>query len=249
MFVTERYQVSEGFEDMSSIKLRSLKTESRQGDSMGGNRKPPVTKNASKSDLKVALKPKSRKKQAQAVAALRAVPPAAADVPTYLSEPLTEPPRLSVGTAGDHHSVHQFMVAVFRGPTRDSFLSTLDDPFYEPCDRLLIKSGEIILSHAHLTKRLMCFNGANLPVGGLNWVGTLPEFRGRGHASSLVRLAERRMVEDGAVAGLLRTQVGPSVGDIAIRGLARAKYSHNCPIRPPRSTLTRSGSAFAPGGK
>ncbi|MGE0610420.1 MAG: enhanced intracellular survival protein Eis [Pirellulales bacterium] len=203
------------------MKFRSLKAESRRSDSFASQRKAsakkgkrPAIKNAakeaaksvSKNGLKAATRPKSRKSKTKAEVPLRAIPPAAADVPTYLAEPLTEPPRLGVANAGDHHGVHQFLTAVFRGPSRDSFLSTLDDPFYEPCDRLLIKSGDIILSHAHLTKRAMCFNGVTLPVGGLNWVGTLPEFRGRGHASSLVRLAERRMVEDGAVAGLLRTQ-------------------------------------------
>src|SRR5688572_19743258 len=50
--------------------------------------------------------------------------------------PVADGPPLPIpATAGDHHSVHQFLMAVFQGPCRDTFLASLDDPFYEPCDR------------------------------------------------------------------------------------------------------------------
>src|SRR4029079_10540607 len=70
---------------------------------------------------------------------------------------LLQPPPLATGGAGDHSAVYQFLMAVFQGPSRDSFLAGLDDPFYEPRDRLLVKQGPRILGHVHLTSRVMHF--------------------------------------------------------------------------------------------
>ena len=179
---------------MGSTTFRSLRVASRRGSS------------SRKSKTAESPKRAAGRKGAKTVAALRrsrTAPQPAAARPAYPAAP-----RVGPAEASDHHGVHQFLTAVFHGPSRDAFLSSMDDPFYEPCDRLLVKSGDIILAHAQsITKRVMHFNGATLPVAGLNWVGTLPEFRGQGHAGDLIRLAERRMVEDGAVAGLLRTTI------------------------------------------
>lgn len=184
---------------MGSTTFRSLRAASVRGTS---------SKRSKPSQLPKRV---AARKRGTTVAALKRVRhPVRAVRPVRAASPRqapTETTRMGPAEAGDHHGVHQFLTAVFHGPSRDAFLSSLDDPFYEPCDRLLVKSGDIILSHAHLTKRAMHFNGATLPVAGLNWVGTLPEFRGQGHASDLIRLAEQRMIEDGAVAGLLRTNI------------------------------------------
>ena len=115
-------------------------------------------------------------------------------------------PRVVAGGAGDHHAIHQFLTVVFHHPSWDGFLASLDDPFYEPCDRLLVKRGEAIVAHTHLTKRVMRFAGQLLPVAGLSRLGTLPEYRGCGHAGRLLRAAQRRMAAEGAVLGLLRTR-------------------------------------------
>lgn len=108
--------------------------------------------------------------------------------------------------AGDHHAIHQFLTVVFHAPSWDAFLASLDDPFYEPVDRLLVKRGEAIVAHAHLAKRTMQFAGQSLPVAGFSWLGTLPEYRGQGYATRLLRAAHRRMAADGAVLGILRTR-------------------------------------------
>lgn len=116
-------------------------------------------------------------------------------------------PFAAPATAGDHHSVHQFLMAVFQGPCRDAFLSTLDDPFYEPCDRLLIKHEGKILAHVHTTKRTVHFDGVDVPIGEVLWLGTLPESRGQGYARRLLGLAERRLAKEGAVLATLSTKV------------------------------------------
>jgi predicted acetyltransferase len=120
---------------------------------------------------------------------------------------LQQPPRLTVGTAGDHSAVYQFLMAVFQGPSRDSFLAGLDDPFYEPRDRLLIKQGPRILGHAHLTSRVMHFGSLQFPVAGLHWLGTMPEFRGCGLARQLLKAADDAMRADQAMLGVLSTRI------------------------------------------
>src|SRR5688572_1355965 len=49
--------------------------------------------------------------------------------------------RLAAATAGDHAAIHQLLTTVFQGPSRDDFSASLEDPLYEPCDRLIVKRG------------------------------------------------------------------------------------------------------------
>jgi GNAT superfamily N-acetyltransferase len=98
-------------------------------------------------------------------------------------------------------------MAVFQGPSRDAFFGSLDDPFYEPCDRLLIRRASRIVSHLHLTPRVMHFGGQQMPVTGLCSLGTLPEFRHQGYARRLLAKAERAMLESDVVLGVLSTKV------------------------------------------
>jgi predicted N-acetyltransferase YhbS len=128
-------------------------------------------------------------------------------VDTYGLPPYDGAATLTPAGPGDHHAIHDFLMAVFQGPPRDLFLATLDDPFYEPSDRLLVRRGHYVLAHAHVTKREMRLDGLLLPVAGLARLGSLPECRGQGHAQALLNLAERRMAEDGAALGLLRTDI------------------------------------------
>jgi GNAT superfamily N-acetyltransferase len=128
------------------------------------------------------------------------------------SAPFSEMPptselRLALGRSGDHASVYHMLLAVFQGPSREEFFHQTEDPFYEPQDRLLVKRGFRVISHTHLIRRAMRFGETSIPVGGLQWLGTLPEFRNEGLATRLVHEAERRMIEDGALVGITRTPV------------------------------------------
>jgi len=111
------------------------------------------------------------------------------------------------GTAGDHLAVHELLTVVFQRPSRDAFVASLDDPFYEPHDRLLVKSGQRLVSHVHTTKRVMHFGPLRVPVAGVDWLATLPEHRGQGHATRVMAAAEQAVVAEGAELGLLRTRI------------------------------------------
>jgi predicted acetyltransferase len=114
---------------------------------------------------------------------------------------------MTAGCAGDHPVVQHLLTEVFQGPSRDAFYSSLDDPFYEPRDRLLVKRGDQTVSHLLVTKRVVHFGELSFPTDCLSWLGTLPEFRRQGYASRLVRAADEVMRRDGVVLGILKTRV------------------------------------------
>lgn len=109
--------------------------------------------------------------------------------------------------AGDHPEIHQLLTAVFQAPSRDVFLAGLDDPFYEPNDRLLVSRNGRTVAHLHVTQREMQFGSARFPVAGLSWLGVLPEFRSQSYGQKLLAAAHRKMASDGAVAGFLVTKI------------------------------------------
>jgi predicted N-acetyltransferase YhbS len=111
----------------------------------------------------------------------------------------------SLGTEADHEAVYQTLLHVFHGPDRESFLGALSDPAYLPEQRLLAKVDGRVVSHAHLTHREVRYGCATLPMTGVMWVGTLPEYRGLGFAQNLMRLADDRARAMGAPLQALTT--------------------------------------------
>ena len=109
------------------------------------------------------------------------------------------------GTEADHEAVYQTLLHVFHGPDRDSFLGALSDPVYQPQHRLLARVDGKVVSHVHLTERQIRYGSATIPINGVMWVGTLPEFRGMGFAQNLMRLASNRARQGGAVLQALTT--------------------------------------------
>jgi GNAT superfamily N-acetyltransferase len=110
-----------------------------------------------------------------------------------------------LGTEADHEAVYQTLLHVFHGPDRDAFLGALSDPSYRPEQRLLVKVDGRVASHIHLTERKIRYGMVQLPMNGVMWVGTLPEYRGLGFAQNLLRLADERARETGAVVLALTT--------------------------------------------
>jgi len=115
------------------------------------------------------------------------------------------PAEFAVGSEADHEAVYQALLHVFHGPDRDAFLGALGDPAYRPDQRLLVKVDGRIASHVHLTERRVRYGSALMALNGVMWVGTLPEYRGLGFAQNLMRLADDRARETGAVVQALTT--------------------------------------------
>jgi len=113
--------------------------------------------------------------------------------------------EFSLGSEADHESVYQTLLHVFHGPDREAFLGALNDPAYRPEQRLLVKVDGRVVSHIHLTEREARYGTAVVPLNGVMWVGTLPEYRGLGFAQNLMRLADGRARETGFALQALTT--------------------------------------------
>ena len=107
----------------------------------------------------------------------------------------------------DHATINCFLRSVFQGPSPAEFQAALDDPFYEPRDRLLLRQRRRIVAHVHITHRTMLFGPARIPLACLGWLGVAPEHRGQGLGAHLLREAESQMLADGALVGMLRTSI------------------------------------------
>ncbi|MCH8923102.1 MAG: GNAT family N-acetyltransferase [Planctomycetes bacterium] len=114
-------------------------------------------------------------------------------------------PRIVHGRAGDHPAVRQLLQTVFQAKSAVAFQSQIDDPFYEPSDRLLMKQGRRVIAHLHIVKRAMYFAHQKLPVAGIESLATLPESQGQGHATRLLHAARTQMLEDGGLITTLNT--------------------------------------------
>src|SRR6266567_4916887 len=67
--------------------------------------------------------------------------PALPAPPTPIAAPRL---RLAVAKTGDHGLLHNLLVSVFHGPSLAEFQAQLDEPGYEPADRLIVKDGDEI---------------------------------------------------------------------------------------------------------
>ena len=111
------------------------------------------------------------------------------------------------GRAGDHHDVQQLLTTLFHGPSMGDFQAQIDDPLYEPNDRMLVKRDKRVVGHVHLSKRNIHFGPFHLAVSQATDLGILPEYRRQQCATQLLAAAECRMEADGAVMGMVRTSI------------------------------------------
>jgi ribosomal protein S18 acetylase RimI-like enzyme len=110
-----------------------------------------------------------------------------------------------LGTEADHEAIYQTLLHVFQGPDRETFLGALGDPSYKPEQRMLVKVEGRVVSHVHLTERVVRYGSSTMAMNGVLWVGTLPEYRGLGFAQNLMRLADGRARETGVALQALNT--------------------------------------------
>jgi GNAT superfamily N-acetyltransferase len=127
-------------------------------------------------------------------------------LPAEISAHLAGEYRLTTATAGDHLEIHRLLRQVMQQPSDDEFQSQLDEPTYEPVDRLLIKSGPQIIAHLRMVHRDIYYESATVPIVNFADVVTLPEHRQRGCATTLLAAAEHVAAADGAALGLLKTK-------------------------------------------
>lgn len=112
---------------------------------------------------------------------------------------------IQAGNAGDNPLVLQLLGQVYRRDVADDFQSRLDEPLYQPADRLLLCRDEHLIGHVQVSKQIGWFHGERCPIARFQDFVTLPEYDSSHCGVSLLEVAESVAVNEGAVLGLVRT--------------------------------------------
>lgn len=113
--------------------------------------------------------------------------------------------RIVVGNAGDHALVLRLLVEIYQCPLAEDFQSRLDEPAYEPSDRLLLVRDGRLVGHVQVSKYFGWFHEQRCPLVKLQDFVTLPEFRAGEYEQTLLRVAEATALREGSILGLVRT--------------------------------------------
>jgi predicted acetyltransferase len=109
------------------------------------------------------------------------------------------------GNAGDNPLVQRLLVQAYQLPLSEDFQSRLDEPLYQPTDRLLLQRAGKLIGHVQVSKLTGWFQGQRCPLARLQDFVTLPEYRCSDLDSPLLTMAESVAVNEGAVLGFVRS--------------------------------------------
>ena len=113
--------------------------------------------------------------------------------------------RIIAGNVGDHPIVLKLLVQIYQSSLAEDFQSRLDEPSYEPCDRLLLARAGQLVGHVQVSKQIGWFRQQRCPFVKLQDFVTLPEFHPAGYDVALLETAEATAIHEGAILGLVRT--------------------------------------------
>lgn len=138
-------------------------------------------------------------------------------------------------------------MSVFHGPSAAEFHAQLDEPGYQPADRLIVKDGEQVTAHLRLARQSIQLGEATLRAARFMDLATAPEYRGRGVATTLLAAGERAAAGRGVLVGLTRTRAAALFARLGWTVCGRHSYSSAAP----RAVLaelgaTASGALHAP---
>jgi predicted N-acetyltransferase YhbS len=102
------------------------------------------------------------------------------------------PAQILESGEADHDEVGHVLVNTLRTLDRERFYTSLLDPDFRPEHRLIARVGGRLASHVLMTNRSIQYDSVALPMTGLVWLGTVPEYRGRGLAEALIRQAVKK---------------------------------------------------------
>ncbi|MGE3242311.1 MAG: GNAT family N-acetyltransferase [Pirellulales bacterium] len=122
-----------------------------------------------------------------------------------LQPPECDAVRLVTGHAADHRLIYELLKSSPLAPSADAFSAALEEPSYEPTDRLLVKRGTQILGHVQVVHRSAWFHGVKLPVASIEGLATLPELRDAGYDPLLFSAAEQSLRGSPAVVSFAHT--------------------------------------------
>ena len=129
--------------------------------------------------------------------------------------------QISPARAGEQSEILQLLAGLPTPPTRAEFHAAVDHPEHDSANRLVARLGGRIVGHAEIVPRSLVVGSATVAGAVVDRVAVLPECRGAGHGQRLVKAAEERMRQSGAVAAFSRTRIAASFHELGWSVLGR----------------------------
>ena len=153
--------------------------------------------------------------------------PAIQHVPHHPVLPLKPPAwmleecHVAPARAGDQSEILQLLSGLPSPPSRAEFHAAVDHPEHDSANRLVARLAGRIVGHVEIVPRDILVGSAAVRGAVIDRVAVLPECRGAGHGQRLVKAAEDRMRQSGAVVALSRTRIAPSFHELGWSVLGR----------------------------
>jgi predicted acetyltransferase len=129
--------------------------------------------------------------------------------------------QVAPARAGDQAEILQLLTGLPSPPTKSEFHAAVDHPDHDSANRLVARLAGRIVGHVEIVPRNVRIGAATVPAAVIDRVAVLPECRGAGHGQRLVKAAEDRMRQIGAVAAFSRTRIAPSFRELGWSVLSR----------------------------
>lgn len=114
--------------------------------------------------------------------------------------------RIVVGNAGDHSRALALLVQHYQAPLADDFQSRLDDPSYEPTDRMLVvRRGELI-GQVQFSRQSAWFDQERIPTATVRDGVILPEMNPVRLMEPLLETVESTALTEGAILAVARPE-------------------------------------------
>jgi GNAT superfamily N-acetyltransferase len=153
--------------------------------------------------------------------------PAIQHVPHHPILPLKPPAwmleecHVAPARAGDQSEILQLLSGLPSPPSRAEFHAAVDHPEHDSANRLVARLAGRIMGHVEIVPRDLLIGSVAVRGAVIDRVAVLPECRGAGHGQRLVRAAEDRMRQSGAVVAFSRTRIAPSFHELGWSVLGR----------------------------
>jgi GNAT superfamily N-acetyltransferase len=129
--------------------------------------------------------------------------------------------KVAPARAGDQSEILQLLAGLPCPPTRAEFHAAVDHPDHDAGNRLVARLAGRIVGHVEIVPREMLLGTARVAGAMIDRLAVLPECRGAGHGRQLVRAAEERMRQSGAVVAFSRTRIAASFRELGWSVLGR----------------------------
>ncbi|MDZ7616805.1 MAG: GNAT family N-acetyltransferase [Patescibacteria group bacterium] len=125
----------------------------------------------------------------------------------------------------DQVGVYCFLNSVFGSPSQAEFWASVEEPGYEPADRLVARDMHRIVGHAQVLFRACSLGPLPLPTAQVDWLSVTPKLQGQGLGTRLARAAESHMVRRGSMVGWARAPTSSFFAKLGWANCGRNRWS------------------------